>query len=174
MAQTAAIRVAAFDDRNGNGLREVAEPLVIGAVVRILDAQRRIVSEETLDGQGLRTFAGLPVGNYVVIEEDAAGYRSVSPDQWGVSLSPGGEVVVMFADAVAPPATPVPSATPAATLTIAPPTQTLTLVPPTAVALAAAPTSRAKCGVSLWGVYGLMVAAVALGLLAGLLIPRRR
>ncbi len=173
--QVASIRVGAFDDRNGNRLREASEPLVAGGTVRILDVRQRTVGEEALDDQDLRTFAALPPGDYVVIEENAEGYRSASPDQWAVSLPPGGQVVVLFADAAQPPATLAPSAIPMAKSTIVLPTPVPTAaISPTASAAPPVAGSAKACGVSLWGIYGLLVAAVALGFVAGLLMQRRR
>ena len=141
------ILVSAFDDRNGNGMRDENEPQLAGALIEIADMQgKAIASYQTNGSSEPFAFTGLLPGNYTVTEKDPPGYVSSSPNQWTVTLLEGGQLDLVFADRYQPSPTAtqtrVPTVTPTAT--------------PTPVDVAG------KVGDFMYGISGLLLAAVAL------------
>lgn len=159
--ETATIRAVSFEDRNGNGLHDAAEPLIAGARVQVLDMGGAVVASQVSEGTGPVVFEGLAPGNYRVTEMHPDGYESSSVDHWAVAVIAGSQLEVLFGNRPIPTATPKPSATPslAASPTTAAtpqPVATTTPAPP------AAPVR--SLGHWLYGISGLLVAVVALAI----------
>jgi len=93
------IRVAAFDDRNGNGLRDPGEPLIAGARITLMQADGTVVGEHVTDGVSEPyAFVGLASGTYRVLEVHPPGYVSSRQDEWVITLGESDEYEVFFAD----------------------------------------------------------------------------
>ena len=158
------IRVLAFDDRNGDGLRDAGEKLLAGARIEVANVQRTPVASHVTDGSSEPyAFRGLAPGNYVVTEVDPPGYTSSSPNQWAVALLEGTEIDFWFADRFQPSPTP--------TLTAAAQRPTDTSLPPTGAPPTATlaptpepPREAGPFGEWLHSISGLLVATVALAL----------
>ena len=162
----AAIHVLAFEDRNGNGLRDTGEPLLAGAEITLHNLQRTPLATHKTDGASEPyTFGGLAPGQYLVTEEDPPGYTSTAPKVWGVALAEGTEMTIAFGLRFAPTATPTwtpsPAPSPTAPATVAPATAAPTATPTPATT--AAPTF----GQRLYQVSGILVALIALVILVG-------
>ncbi len=162
----AAIKVLAFEDRNGNGLRDAGEPLLAGAHITVLNMQRTPLATHKTDGASEPyTFGGLAPGQYLVTEEDPPGYTSTAPKVWGVALAEGTEMTIAFCLRFAPTATPTWTPSPAPS-----PTAPATVVPATAAPTAAptpAATAAPTFGQRLYQVSGILVALMALVILVG-------
>jgi len=119
---TGTICVLAFNDLNGNSLRDAGEPLIAGATITVTGPGGAIIAVYTTDGvHEPKCFSGLALGNYRVEERNPAGYPiSTTPDLWAVTIFPGATFSVAFGDQAVPtptptgppPATPTPTATP--------------------------------------------------------------
>jgi len=161
--------VYAFEDTNSDGVRDADEPLLLGAVFELLDAEHEFVASYTTSGVGEPYFFGeLRPGTYLLTETDPPGYISTSPNQLLVSVGSGSRIVLGFADQAAPTLTPTVTATP--TNTSVPPTKaapTATLYP------TPLPVQTMSSG-GLANISGLLVALVALGLPLGLRFLRGR
>ncbi|MBB65132.1 MAG: hypothetical protein CMO81_08715, partial [Waddliaceae bacterium] len=81
LISNASISGLAWDDVNGNGLREGGEALLSGVTVNILDSGLNLVSSTVTDGSGAYTFNAMP-GTYT-IEFIAPGGTSFSPQDVG-------------------------------------------------------------------------------------------
>lgn len=115
------IRVAAFDDRDGNGLRGADEPLLAGARITLSTADGTVVGEHVTDGVSEPyAFQGLAPGDYVLAEENPPGYGSTRQDRWTITVPVGAEFEVYFADRYLDSPTPTTAPTPAPE-TVAPP-----------------------------------------------------
>ena len=123
-----AIGVSAFEDANGNGVRDDGEPLVAQAGIALMNMQRTPVATHVTDGSSEPyVFEGLSPGNYLVVETDPPGYASSFPNQWAATVLEGARLDLAFADRVAPTLTPtmMPTETPVpTTATPAPPAKT--------------------------------------------------
>jgi hypothetical protein len=111
--------VLAFEDLNGNLIRDPDERLLANAVIVVYDGTLLKVAQYTTDGIHEPQCFSLPPGTYYVQETDPPGYGSTGPNWWGVSLPSQGSLTVSFADRVAP-ATATPTATPSASATASP------------------------------------------------------
>ncbi|HUV93277.1 MAG TPA: SdrD B-like domain-containing protein [Anaerolineae bacterium] len=152
------IRVLAFDDRNGNGLRDAGEKLLAGARIELSNVERTLIASHVTDGSSEPyAFEGLAPSNYVVSETDPPGYTSSSPNQWAATILEGAQLEFHFADVFAPSPTPtVTTAVRRPTATLMPPTPAPTAIPEPEDSL---PFVRGLRSIS-----GLLVALVALGL----------
>ncbi len=159
----ASLRVLAFEDRNANGVRDAGEPLLAGARVQVLDATNKVVLTGTTEGVGPLILSGLAPGNYTVLSASPAGYAPLPIDRWAVALAAGAEAEIAFAHRPLPTATPLPTSSPTA-----PPTPA-----PTATPLPTPLPPHADWGQRLYGISGILVAAVAC-ILAGVFWWRRR
>jgi len=127
---TGSICVLAYSDLNGNGLRDLSESLLAGAVITVTNSTGIVAGVHTTDGvHEPYCFSGLALDTYKVEEQNPLGYpNSTTPDIWTTPLSVGSTVTIAFGDQApptsTPTATPVTPGTPTATL--------VTPVPPTA------------------------------------------
>jgi len=166
----AVIRVLAFDDLNGNGIKDKDEALLAGAKIALANGQRTPLATHTTDGASEPyAFQVAEGGNYLVTEVDPPGYMSTSPNQYAVAILPGAQVELAFADRFEP--------TPTATLT---PKPSATALRPTA-----SPTARPTplpeptktpltLGQRISNMSGVLVAGVALILLLALVLGKGR
>lgn len=166
----AVIRVFAFDDADGNGMRDAGEALVAGAKIALLTMQRTPLATHTTDGVSEPyAFEVSEGGNYLVTETDPPGYVSTSPDQWAIAILPGTQVEIAFADRFEP--TPTATLTPKPSPTVSKPTASLTVrLTPSSKPTAAPLTLRER----LSNMSGIFVAGVALLLALALILSRRR
>lgn len=166
----AVIRVLAFDDRNGDGVRDKEEALLAGAQIALANAQRTPLASHTTDGASEPyAFQVAEAGSYIVTEIDPPGYASTSPNQWTVAVLGGTQVELAFADRFAP--------TPTATFTPKPSATTKPTASPTALPLTRTPEptkAPPTLGEIVSNMSGIIVAAVAILLLLALLLVRRR
>lgn len=166
----AMIRVLAFDDSNGDGLRNKDEMLLAGAQITLFNMQRTPLAAHTTDGVSEPyAFKVDEGGNYLVTEIDPPGYVSTSPNQCVVAVLPGTQVELAFADRFEP--TPTPTLTPQPSATV--PRATATAVPRPTFSLepTQAPVTLSQ---RISNMSGVLVAGVALLLLLALVIGRRR
>jgi hypothetical protein len=117
--RTGHIQALAFDDRNGNSVRDTGEPVLAGALITVINEQGIAVAHYTTDDIHLpHDFAGLPAGAYLVWEQNPPGYpTSTTPDIWGVRVFAEGYTLVEFGDKALPTATPTITPTPTVTPT---------------------------------------------------------
>jgi hypothetical protein len=86
--------VQAFEDRNGNGLRDAAEPLLqSGIATNLLDSNGIVIATALLDesptaSSGVICFQGLEPAQYTIIVTSAE-YRATTPDTLTVNIMPG-------------------------------------------------------------------------------------
>ena len=119
--------VLAFEDGNGNLVRDAGEALLAGAGIAVRDVNLAPVTQYTTDGVHEPKCFSLPPATYYVQETDPPGYISSGPNWYGVDLLSQAGVTLAFADQPgAGTATPTSSATPTATYT---PTTTRTSTP---------------------------------------------
>jgi len=154
-----------YEDRDKNGQRDEGENLVANAVIILLDSNRQQLDQYTTGGVSeLSCFDGLVPGEYYLQRQNAPGYLSTDVDEAAVVVVAGERTEVMFgADFVPTPtatATATATATPAATAT---PTPTATPKP-----------LLDRVGSSVYGVSGIILAALALIIAAGLQVLRQR
>lgn len=169
----ATIAAAAFEDRNGDGLRGADEPLLSGVLIELQGPDGRILVSRRSDGAtDPYAFEGLAPGQYTILVTPAAGFVSAQPAPLVVDLAAGAVHEVHIAQRPEP--TPTPTAapeltpTPAATATPQP-----VVAPPTPAPAAA---ESGGLGGFLAQYSGLLVAAVALaiGIPVGLGLLRRK
>ncbi|MBN1640617.1 MAG: hypothetical protein JXA09_05215 [Anaerolineae bacterium] len=150
---TGSICVLAYDDRNGNGLRDPAEPLLPYAVFTLSDAQH---VEATYSTNGLNEphcFDGLEPKVYFVSEMNPPGYESTTHDSWGISLQNGATVNLEYGDRTELQPTPTPTPMPTPT--------------PTRVAL------LSVVGNAIYSYAGIIVIVLAVGVLIAYNASRR-
>lgn len=85
--------VRAFDDRNGNGVRDGEPVLTSGVAANLLEANDIVIASALLDesptaSQGIICFQGLAPAQYTIIVA-SADYRATTPDTLTVVLRPG-------------------------------------------------------------------------------------
>jgi hypothetical protein len=153
------ICVSVYEDRNKNAQRDEGENLVSGAVITLLDNNRTELEKYTTDGASEPyCFRGLAAGEYHLQRQNSPGYISSDPDEPNVAVAPGESTDVAFGAQFVP----TPTATATATAT---PTTTPT------------PTPRPvldRVGSAVYSVSGIILAALALILTAGLQVLRKR
>ena len=144
-----AICVLAFHDLNGNGLRDIGDPLIGGVTVTVKNANDQVIATDPTRSNELTCFNDLVVGTYSVGETQPAGYTSTTSDIQMVVVSAGSSTTVEFGDQAFTP-TPTATFTATATRTVTPTgtaTPTATPIPtPTGTATRTAttvPTSTA-------------------------------
>jgi len=106
---TGRIEGIVWNDRNGNGQREVDEPTLAGATITLWDSHSLVVGRQTTTISGRYAFANLMPGNYLVQEQNPPGYLSTTPDAWSVYVAANTVQVVNFGDWMP---TPTPTSTP--------------------------------------------------------------
>jgi hypothetical protein len=132
-----------------------------------------LAAYSTDGGADVRGFGDVKPGNYIVTEKDPAGYESTFPNQWAAAVLENTTIELFFADRVKPPPTSTP--TPGPTIAAPEPTATATerLVEATAVVPTATVPATATpepledqpartLGQRLYGISGILIAAVAL------------
>ena len=80
------ICVSAFDDTNGNGLREAGEGLVAGATLEVLQGDQPIITYETVGSGEPHCFAELAAGSYTVKGQPPEGSRATTSTEWSLAL----------------------------------------------------------------------------------------
>lgn len=113
---TGSLCVMAYEDRDGNRLRDPGEPLLPYAVFTLSDAHHVVGTYSTNGLNEPFCFAGLEPKVYFISEMNPPGYESTTHDSWGVSLQNGATVNIEFGDRTemepTPTATALPSPTP--------------------------------------------------------------
>jgi len=113
---TGSICLMAFEDRNGDRLRDPGEPMLPYAVFTLSDAHHVVGTYSTNGLSEPYCFIGLEPDIYFVSEMNPPGYESTTHDSWGVSLQNGATVNIEFGDRTemdpTPTATALPSPTP--------------------------------------------------------------
>jgi hypothetical protein len=113
--------VLAFNDLNGNLLRDVGEELLANALIVIRDLVMTPLAQYITDGVHEPKCYAFPPSGYYVQETDPPGYTSTGPNWFGVWLPSQGSFTVSFADQVlAATATPTATATPSPSATSSP------------------------------------------------------
>jgi hypothetical protein len=117
---TGAICALAFEDPNGNGLRDLGDLLLDGVKITVTNASGLVVCVyDTLGVAEPYCCPPLATGSYLVVAQLPAGYRFTTPESRTVRLDPGTRITVGFGAQLIPTATPTgtppPTATPTAT-----------------------------------------------------------
>jgi hypothetical protein len=148
-----------YEDRNKNGQRDEGENLVANAVITLLDSNRQQLDQYTTDGVSEPyCLDGLVAGEYYLQRQNAPGYLSTDVDEAAAVVVAGERTEVTFGAEFVP--TPTATATATATAT---PTPTATPMP-----------ILDRVGSSVYGVSGIILAALALIIAAGLQVLRQR
>ncbi len=93
--------VLAFDDRNGNRLRDPGEGLLAGALITVFADDWTSIAQYATDGAQEPKCFSLPPGTYSVQETDPPSYESSGPNWWAVNLLSQTTITVAFADRIA-------------------------------------------------------------------------
>jgi hypothetical protein len=155
----ASICVSVYKDDDANGQPDGGENPVVGAVVSLFDStgteRMRYVTTDQSEPYCIR---GLTAGEYRLRRYNASGYASTGQDEVSLSVQLGDTASVAFGERFVP--------TPTATITATP------TVTPTAT-----PTPRPvldRVGSTIYGISGILLAALALLLTFGLQYLRKR
>jgi large repetitive protein len=89
-----------YKDMNGDSVRDAGDPGIAGVTLTLKDGSNTTVATTTTAVDGSYSFAGLPAGNYTVVETQPVGYGSstASPDSRNVTVPPGGSATADFAE----------------------------------------------------------------------------
>ena len=69
-----------FSDANGNGLRELSDPVLPGWTIQLFNASNNVlVSSTTTDSKGMFGFTNIPQGTYLVKEVQQTGWKQTAP-----------------------------------------------------------------------------------------------
>jgi len=115
--------VLAFNDLNGNEVRETGEDLIAGALITVTDSLRQVVGSYLTNGWAEpHCFLITVPGIYYVREQNPPGWVSTSPDYWGLYVWEGAHWDVEFGDQLIGTATPThtPTASPTPTISATP------------------------------------------------------
>ncbi|MGH2593681.1 MAG: beta strand repeat-containing protein [Anaerolineae bacterium] len=96
-ATAATIYGAVFDDFNGNGLQDLGETGLPGAVIRLFSGATAVATYTT-GASGTYAFSASVPGVFRVQETNPPGYFSTSPDQINVLVALGNSYQVNFGD----------------------------------------------------------------------------
>jgi len=100
-----AICVSAFDDANGNGLRDPGEGLLAGATFALSQEDRTLGDYKTVGTGEPHCFGDLPAGSYQVQAGAPEGSRATTDTRWTMTLAEGrNESVSLGATRAAQPA----------------------------------------------------------------------
>jgi uncharacterized protein (DUF2141 family) len=88
-----------FNDANGNGQREAAEPGLAGVTISVAGGPGTASVQTVSDGSF--SAGGLPPGRYTVTESVPAGFSSTTPREQVVNLSSGGAATASFGNQAA-------------------------------------------------------------------------
>jgi hypothetical protein len=142
------ICVSAFDDANGNGLREAGEGLVAGATLEVLQGDQPIITYETVGSGEPHCFAELAAGSYTVTGQPPEGSRATTRTEWSLALVGGRNESVSLGVTRSAAATPQTSPQASASL-------------------------LQQLGLSLWRASGILVLLAALGIAGFIYLSRR-
>ena len=96
-ANTNKLCVFAFNDANGDGIRQADEAAVPGADFNVVDAQGSSVATYTsASDTDPHCFTDLAAGSYTVDVQPAPGTTATSDKRWGVALTSGSTVNINF------------------------------------------------------------------------------
>jgi len=153
------ISLLAYQDANGNGLRDPNEGLVPGVEFTLQTTGGAKVDQYTTDGKSEpKLYDQMNPGDYTITGLFPSGYVPTGPMAWSISLGAGAAFNLEFGAKFAP--------TPTATRTVIPTrTPTPTPVPE--------PNTGGSLGSALYQIVGLLTLALALGLGIGLYLRRR-
>ena len=89
-----------FKDVNGNNVRDAGDPGISGVILTLKNSSNATVGTTTTAADGTYSFAGLPSGNYTVVETQPIGYGSSlgSPDSVSVTVAAGASATANFAE----------------------------------------------------------------------------
>jgi len=77
-------------DVNGNGIKDAVDTNGIAdATIVLRNAASNVVATVVTPASGAFSFANLPPGTYTLIETNASGWVSTSPDQLAATLTSG-------------------------------------------------------------------------------------
>jgi LysM repeat protein len=98
------ICVSAFDDTNGNGLRDAGEDLLAGTTWELLQDGQSMGQYETVGANEPYCFAELAAGTYTVRGREPQGSRTTTDVEWSVALAGGRNESVSLGATTAQPA----------------------------------------------------------------------
>jgi len=89
-----------FKDVNGNNVRDAGDPGISGVILTLKNSSNATVGTTTTAADGTYSFAGLPSGNYTVVETQPIGYGSSlgSPDSVSATVAAGASATANFAE----------------------------------------------------------------------------
>lgn len=90
------ICVLAFEDQNGNGVREADEPLLGGVGFTLADANGVKGSYKSDGNSEPYCFGSLAAGAYTVQARGTSDLEVTTPGQWAISLSNGAQFDVLY------------------------------------------------------------------------------
>ena len=93
---TGQICVLAFDDQNGNGVRDADEPLRSGVGFTLADENGVKGSYKSDGNSEPYCFGSLAAGAYTVQARGTSGLDVTTPGQWAISLANGAQFDVMY------------------------------------------------------------------------------
>ncbi|MBI5566101.1 MAG: hypothetical protein HY870_14490 [Chloroflexi bacterium] len=93
---TGQICVLAFDDQNGNGVREADEPLLAGVGFTLADANGVKGSYKSDGNSEPYCFGSLAAGAYTVQARGVSGLEVTTPGQWAISLANAAQFDVLY------------------------------------------------------------------------------
>jgi len=93
---TGQICVLAFDDQDGNGVRDDGEPLLAGVGFTLADANGVKGSYKSDGNSEPYCFGSLAAGAYTVQARGASGLEVTTPGQWAVSLANNAQFDVLY------------------------------------------------------------------------------
>ncbi|MFO1502612.1 MAG: SdrD B-like domain-containing protein [Steroidobacteraceae bacterium] len=95
-----AVTGVVYRDANRNGTQQPGDTGIAGVTVSLRDAGNTVVATTVTAADGSYLFAGVPAGNYTVVETQPAGYGSsaTSPDSVAVVVPVAGAATANFAD----------------------------------------------------------------------------
>ncbi len=170
----AMVRVAAFEDRNGDGFRNADEPLLSGALIELQSSDGRLVASHRSNAEAdPYTFEGLAPGEYTVLVTPGEGYVPSGSEPLSFGVVAGGMREVYIALQTAPTPTPEPSATPEPTEAVPIPVES----PAEEPTAAPATTSSGSGGGGFFSRYGGLIVAVvglAIGIPVAMNLLRRQ
>jgi hypothetical protein len=163
----ASICVQVYDDPNQNKSQDTGEQLLAKAELQLLNEQGQVLETYTTEARtDPYCFVVRQAGIYYLREKNPTGYLSVSPDDWGISITPGGKVHIRFWDYLPP--------TPTATNTIAPtntptPSPSPTVVSTPTVKPTEQPVASSDDNISkgVYSVIGIILAILGVMLIVG-------
>lgn len=75
-----------FNDSNGNGFRDIGEPIIGGRVIRLMRLGSAEIKETRTDSYGHYSFGNLTTGNYTIKEDYFPGWNQTAPGDKAYTL----------------------------------------------------------------------------------------